>query len=209
MTITLDGVETVVNLDVGLDLAKSGKKLLYAEVTHPGKATYYTTDTSFSVEDGTVINTRYCELVSVKNACEVRTNAPYGLRYLTALNKVDYAALKTDTKVSRIELGTVILPANTISDGILTSEALENVTHLDIPAKDGAWFNYNVSYCHTFAGSIVDIKETNFNKSFLVFGSIKSKLLTYTLYIVSRAKLLIASTHSNVRRLGKNSLNKL
>lgn len=171
--VILDGAETFVNLDIGIDLKKSGKKLLYAEVTHPGKPTVYTTDVNFDIEDGTVINTRYVGLDTVKDTHVVRTTGHVGLRFLTAINKVDYTAIKDDAKIKSVKLGTVILPADLISAETLTAEYLKGVQHLDIPVTDGAWYRYSVRYCHTFAGSIVEIKDTNSNRAFVGVGYIK------------------------------------
>lgn len=173
--VTLDGEETFVNLDVGIDLNDSAKKLLYAEVTHPGKSTFYTTDTTFPIENGTVINTRYVGLDAVKGKQTVRTAGGIGLRFLSALNIKDYDSIKKDEKIAKVQLGTVILPQDLIVGETLTAEQLKTVTHLDIPVTEGAWYTdrYKVTYCHTFAASIVNIKEENSNRTFVGVGYVK------------------------------------
>lgn len=174
--VTLNGEETFVNLDVGLDLSHSEKKLLYAEVTHPGKSTFYTAHTSFPVETGTVINTRYVGLDTVKDDdFAVRVAGGVGLRYLTAINKVDYEGLGKDEKIKSYTLGTAILPADLLAGKTLDAETLESVKHLEIPVKEGAWYSdrLSVRYCHTFAGSIVKIKEENANREFIGVGYVR------------------------------------
>jgi len=175
-TIILDGKETVVDLDIGLDLTQHEKKLLYAEVTKPGQSTVYTQQTSFDVVDGTVINTRYVGLDPIVGQRTVRTSERIGLRFLTALNAKDYDEIKKDKNVKDLKIGTVILPLDMLSQETITTEYLDTVNHLDIPFPEGAWYDYNMRYCHTFAGSIVDIKEGNSNRAFVGVGYVQVTL---------------------------------
>ncbi|MBE6590340.1 MAG: SGNH/GDSL hydrolase family protein [Ruminococcaceae bacterium] len=177
VTVTLDGEEKKVVTDIGLSLSNSDKKLLYAEVKNPNEPIYYTTDTTLTdIMDGAVINTCFVGLDTVDGVDSIRTEEPYGLRFLTAINKVDYDSLRANGAVKRFELGTVILPADSLPSDRLTGEELEKLTYLDVPVENDEWYDHEVRHSHVFAGNIVNIKKQNYNTPFLGVGYVRATM---------------------------------
>ena len=175
VSVTLDGKTRHFAKSLGLPLIDGSKTLLYAEVKNPNKPIYYTSETILTdLEDGAVINTRFMDMKSVENAHSMRTEAPYGLRFLTAISKSDYEQLKADGLVKRIKFGTVIFQKEKMKADVLNVETLSELQHLDVALDGEDWYeDYEVNFSHVFAGAIVNLKEQNYDTPFAGIGYVK------------------------------------
>ncbi len=174
ISVTVDGEERSVATDVGLSLNRGDKKLLYAQVKNPGEPIRYTSDVCIKdLSDGAEIETNYVGLESVDGVDSIRTEEPYGLRFLTAISKADYENLTKNDKVKRIHIGTVILPMDYLKESVVTDDVLSKVKHVEVSAEAEEWYSYEVKYSHVFAGAIINIKEQNYTTPFIGLGYVR------------------------------------
>ncbi len=104
----------------------------------------------------------------MQSGAGVRLDTPTGLRFETRIDKAAYDALVSDG--ATLETGTVILPTDSIpSNGIITKENLdaENTDYLDV--VNSGWANADTAEqdgYYQYYGSIVDLKGSNYQRSF-------------------------------------------
>ena len=202
ISVTVDGEKKCVATDIGLNLTRGDKKLLYAEIKNPNEPMFYTSDTQVTgLCDGAVIQTSYVGLDSVNGVDGIRTEAPYGLRFLTAISKADYERLTEDVKVKRIRIGTVILPLEYIKEDVVTAEYLSGLKHVDVAVAPDEWYDHEVQYSHVFAGTIINLQEKNYNTPFVGIGYVSLVMRdgsVVTAYAENQKKNMSPSTLSTL-----------
>ena len=130
-----------------------------------------------ALENGTLYNAdgslvwETSKTLTTEHGAAIRTKTPTGLRFSTTVSKAEYDALLASYK--SVTVGTVIAPAAYVSAaGEFTMEALDTLGHsvnyLEVPGvavekSDGIWFS----------GSVVEIKEANYQLHYAGRGYIR------------------------------------
>ncbi|MBE6589165.1 MAG: SGNH/GDSL hydrolase family protein [Ruminococcaceae bacterium] len=168
---TYNGTESSIGKGSILDLTAGGKKLLWANIELANGEQYQTTEPLVSVEEGMKIDAAVIGLDSV--GVEARLCKPLGIRFLTSVNLADLEALRTKEGVQAVELGTLIVPTLSIGGiGRVTHETVKKVAHAEVLMQD--WYSKDEKNATaTFAGSIANISEENYNCEFSGVGYIK------------------------------------
>lgn len=120
--VTVDGESTQIPADGEMNvsaLQKADKKLIYASVDNALK---YAGDT-FTATRLTQINTAQVALNTRKLTADGQT----GLKWVTEINKADYEKLLADSNISKVEVGTVVIPTANDKDGITLANATKNI----------------------------------------------------------------------------------
>ncbi|MBQ8309679.1 MAG: SGNH/GDSL hydrolase family protein [Clostridia bacterium] len=183
--VTINGKQRLIGQSGRIDVSEAGKKLVYAKITLPDGTSYFTGDTVIETVDGMVIETRTIALDSY--SMEARTCTPLGIRFVTAVDPADYLALKADENVKGIRWGTLITAADTLDAvDVFTHEALDGaVTFRDVEVRLGNWYGEDIlEDQYLFAGSIVNIREENYNRAFAGVGYMEVTLQDGSVYTV-------------------------
>ena len=101
----------------------------------------------------------------MKNGAAIRLNEMNGIRFSTIVNTEKLDELKA-VEGNTVELGTLIAPADLVTDELTHEMAAGNF--VDIPYKSKEFFEEN-----TFVGSIVAIKTENYGRAFIGRGYVK------------------------------------
>ena len=168
---TYNGEERSIGKGTILDLTNGGKKLLWANIELANGEKYQTTDPLVSVEEGMKIDAVVLGLDSV--GAEARVCKPLGIRFLTKVKLEDLDALRKKEGVRSVELGTLVVPTLSIAGiGKITHETVKKVGHADIPMQD--WYSTDEKEgTATFAGSVANIREENYNCEFSGVGYVR------------------------------------
>ena len=121
-SVTVDGESTQIPADGEMNvsaLQKADKKLIYASVDNALK---YAGDT-FTATRLTQINTTQISFNTKKLVADGQT----GLKWVTEINKADYEKLLTDSNISKVEVGTVVVTTANAKDGITLENAQSNI----------------------------------------------------------------------------------
>ena len=180
IAVTVDGETVYAGADGVLDLealVEDGKRLVYAELTHADGTKTQTVDRKITAEAGLSVELHTIVLKNFGTA-QARVCRPLGLRFITETSSVDYNALRNDSNVRKVEVGTLIAPADDVAAaGALTHAAFEGKKVLDVPTKAWKWYEENaVTKQAFFAGSIAPIKEHHYNLSFAGCGYVRVTL---------------------------------
>ncbi len=154
-----------------IDLAIDGNLPLWTEITVGGE-TYTTTAASVVAKDGMKIVRRTLTLTAAEISARVKT--PLGLRFVTSVDKGEYASISSNENVQEIKMGTIIAPKDVaLTLSAFTAEALAEFDgeYLNVVATPGKWYGLT-SGSYQFAGSIVDMYEHNYNREFIGVGYI-------------------------------------
>ena len=168
---TMNGEEVFVGEGSILNLAAGDKRLLWANVELPNGEQYTTSDPWIQIEEGMKINAAAIDFESV--AAEARICKPLGLRFITKINLEDLEALRATPNVKEVEVGTVILPTLSVKGiGRFTHDILKKVGRVLLPMKD--WYSVDeATGTATYAASLANIKEENYNREFSGVGYLK------------------------------------
>lgn len=168
---TLNGEEKTIGKGSILNLAEGGKKLLWAKIEKADGSTYTVNDALVSIEDGMKIDAAVVGFASLR--AEARVCKPLGLRFVTQVNLTDLAALQARENIARVEMGTLIVPKLSVGGiGKVTFDIVKMVGHITIPMQE--WYSIDEAKGEaTFAGSLVNIKEENYNRAFSGVGYMK------------------------------------
>ena len=202
--ITVDGKETEAYENVLHDLTKTGKRFVYADVEYADGKTERVTDPLVMAKTGMKVTTYQIGLTTQKDA-QLRLVSPSGIRFLTAINSDDLAALRASEVVKEIKIGTLITLQSYLeeAEGKFDPAVLEN--YLDVEATLDAWYpDAPVADCNVFAGSVSDILEENYNAFFVGLGYAKITLQDGTVVMAYAANEATAS--ASYTRLAKNLL---
>ena len=129
--VTVDGEAIQVPADGEIkvsNLQSSDKKLVYATVDGTFK---YLGDT-FTATRLTQINTVQVALSTRKVVADGQT----GLKWMTEIVKADYEKLLSDPNISKVEVGTVVVPTANAKDGITLDKATSNIVGTAIANGD-------------------------------------------------------------------------
>ena len=110
-----------------------------------------------------------------KETASVRLSSTIsGLRFKTLYTNeyLAYMQKVADARGETMEIGTLIAPADFITNGEFTHAALGAGNYVEVAAVQDAPFS-NVGGVTTFAGSLVNIKESNLDRDFAGRGFIK------------------------------------
>ena len=180
IAVTVDGKTVYAGADGLLDLealVEDGRRLVYAELTQANGTKTLTVSRAVSAEAGLSVE---LHTVALKNfgSAQARVCTPLGLRFVTETSSADYNALLIDSNIRKIEVGTLIAPADDVAASVaLTHAAFEGKKVLDITVRAGKWYETNsVTKQAFFAGSISDIKANHYNVSFAGCGYIRVTL---------------------------------
>lgn len=99
-------------------------------------------------------------------AAELRRVSPSGIRFVTALDKNAYDALRACPVVASVELGTLILPLDLFGQ---EGEASYDPSRLDVAATPDVWYGVEED-AYLFAGSILSVKAQNASRDFVGVG---------------------------------------
>ncbi len=182
LTVTVNGTEQQVAFGTELQLGTDGKQYAFATLTRADGSTELTlADTLTVLEDGMTVETVSVDFETLTGA-GIRINEPTGIRWIHAVNTADYEALAQNSAVSEVKLGTLITPAEYAAEaGGLTRAALEakwtENPYVDVEATAGAWYKGEQKEgCYLFAGSLAEIKESNYNRKFAATGYLEITL---------------------------------
>ena len=194
--IEVDGKPFPVGVGGVVDLQQPGKQLAWATLTYPDGHTEFTSKSVIHVEENMKITTQYINLKSLTPA-QARVTTPEGLRFLTYISKGDYEILATGEYVKKIDIGTLISPLDIVDTAAtFTKEGMVGKKYLDVRATVGKWYASDDDG-YTFAGSVSDIQEGNWNRTFVGVGYIT---LTFTngqsstIYATTNKDALVADT---------------
>ncbi len=139
--------------------------------------------------DGNFDPELYKGLLTTEELSSVRLGAPSGLRFATRVDKdkLDTLYNLIGTSLVKLEMGTLIIPADYGVDA--THDALDasGKVYLDVKATYGKFysdFDEDPDTTH-FVGSIVNIKDANLDRNFVGTGYVRVTLnsgLTYVYY---------------------------
>ncbi len=185
-SVTVDGKGVSVQDGNALDLRESvpeGKQFVFAHVTEPDGKRYATAEAEVVLPAGSVVTTVQVSLTAL-SAPTVRAKEPEGIRFETAVNRSDFEALEKDADVAQLRLVTLIAPSEYITKaGAFTPDALKReygedaVSFVSVEASSKAWYSETaVAESCVFAGSLVRIKEANYNRKFSGIGMLEVTL---------------------------------
>ncbi len=170
-TVTMNGTACTGYLGETYSSLWSGKQLLFAKDAD-GKM-IENPETEILTSDVTA----YALEINTLEGASVRTNVPTGIRWQTQINKADYDALKAaiGTDIKEIRFGTLISPTKHVQDaGAFTPEAIkaqnfQDSGYKDVAGTDGEWYK-TTEEGYIFAGSLVEIRDENYDLKFSAVG---------------------------------------
>jgi len=161
----------------------STENLVYVE--YNGKKLYAE---PFNVPTGSAYNAVYLNasdyegMLLTENTCSIRLAENVGLRFATG---VDTALLErlyayvTAGDVIRVEIGTMIAPADYVGAAGLTAQALSNTgkAYVEVLSNYGDYYPFDTDPSTThFVGSLTDLYEGNIDRTFLGRGFVRVTL---------------------------------
>ncbi len=181
MKVTVDGKEINTYAGAKLNLADGDGQYLYAEITPKNGETSVTTEPKVAATDGMTVVTHRVRLATGAGA-SARLKAETGLRFRTAIDKTQFNALQSQSAVKSITIGTLIAPLSYVQEAkAFTREALETLNHsvqyADVIATAGYWFEESDN-AYTFAGSLVNLKESHYAVKFAGIGYLTAVIAT-------------------------------
>ena len=167
-------------------------KLLWAEID--GKVV--AADATVTVINPVTINTGAVVAMTTLAGASVRINydAGAGLRWITAINQADLAALLATEGVANVEFGTLIARAEELTDyeqtlsmDYVTEDGSDGNVVRKVAAYDGEWYTTSADYegFGLFAGGVGNMRTWNYSKTYCAVGYLTVTLEsgeTYTVY---------------------------
>ena len=96
-----------------------------------------------------------------------------GLRFKTAINTAELDALVEGYGKENVAVGTLIAPADLwITKELRHANGIDNEDYIDVEATVGSPLETDGDYS-IYAGSVINIKERNYNRDFIAVGYIK------------------------------------
>ncbi len=172
---TLNGESKTGKLGESVSLNREDASLLYATIT-TAAGTRFVDGTAFTLEDDLSVTAKYVDLKTISSS--VRLGTPLGIRYVSAINAADFDALAEDTNIKSYKLGTMIAPTLSV-DAVpaFTKAYLKAHEYVEVAATPGQWYEgETVEGAYVFAGSLVNIKTENYNRSFSGVGYLEVTL---------------------------------
>ncbi|MBR4013583.1 MAG: hypothetical protein IKJ00_04725 [Clostridia bacterium] len=117
------------------------------------------------------------------SVAEMRTTAPYGIRWITEIDKESVAKLeelKTKGMIKDIEIGTLITPksyADKAGDSTFAKldTLASNYPYVLAMAEFGTWYATNDN-SYSFAGSVVKLVDTHYSMDYVARGYLRLEL---------------------------------
>ncbi len=179
----------------------SDKTLKYIDVTVGGKTVrtgvsslFMPADTSYTAEAAYFNTSDYSGIITTEQKISIRLKQDSGLRFATLINdkeSFDELFSMAGEEIADVYFSTLITPVDYLNavDQVFTKEALKTlvgvnsgITYLDVKGTHGyyiseALLDNDPSTTH-FVGSIVNIKQQNYDRSFAAIGYVEVLLLT-------------------------------
>lgn len=141
--------------------------------------------------------------VSAVLGASIRLNEKNGIRFYTNVDKEKIASLKADGYT--VELGTLISPADLVTDGELTFD-LETNKYIDVKFTSSKY--YSETDFSGVVGSIVNIKEENISRDFVGRGYAKvSKNGETEIYYADYVEGSVANHSRSLKTVSKALIN--
>lgn len=184
--VVVDGKRVELPAGGVLDLRRfvsEGAQFAFASVTEPGGKSYETVQPVVTLSAGASVAIAEVSLCSVSSPT-VRAKDPEGIRFETVVGSSDFASLTGHSAVASVSLATLIAPTEYVTrSGAFTPEALKKeygdgvVSYVTVNASANAWYDgTTVDGGSVFAGSLVRIREANYNRSFSGIGMLELTL---------------------------------
>ncbi|MBQ7384135.1 MAG: hypothetical protein IJV72_05015 [Clostridia bacterium] len=122
--ITVDGWEMKIGDDGKIDVAK------FADAKNEMKLVYANVDGVFKYAGDIITANRLTQITTqqIKLATNKLTAVGQtGLKWTTQISKADYEKLMSDTNISKVEVGTVVVPTANAKNGITVATATKNI----------------------------------------------------------------------------------